>query len=93
METLGRRATGATRGRVTHLRPASGLGYGRAKRSGVSFAGIELDLAPWESLVLPEPIAEDIEERTDGGLNHTLKVSLGGRRIFPYQIRARITCP
>ena len=75
------------------LRAASPLGLSRAERPTQSFANIPLELAPWETLDLPEPVARRLIEQTGGALSPTLKSDVEGRLMFPYQIRVRISCP
>jgi hypothetical protein len=93
MEAFSQRATGPPGGRTARLKAVSPLGYARVKRPAQSFACIPVELAPWETLELPEPIAEAILERSQGGLARTVNVPVGIRRLWPYQLRVRVSCP
>jgi len=71
------------------IRPASPLGYSRVERDLVYMAGVEVDLAPWETLHLPDELGRELVRRSK------YKLTGGDRRyhIYPYQIKVRLTCP
>jgi hypothetical protein len=71
--------------------PADGkLGHGFAFKARKSFAGISIELAPWESFEIADPIGQEIIRSSDGALVNFLGMTMDF--VHPYQVRVRL-CP
>lgn len=70
------------------VRPRTWNGYGWGVPSKVMFAKTRLSMAPWEEVDLPEPMVEEIERRTKGGIGRYDEPE----GILVYQMRAMFPC-
>jgi len=77
---------------VKALRSTRASGFSRAERKLVFMAGVEVDLAPWETLYLPNAIADELVARSKGGLAEYWEAA-PKLFIHPYQVKVRLSCP